>query len=176
MPIYTRTGDTGTTSLFTGQRVSKTNLRIEACGSVDELSSVLGVVICETKDTDIKQLLTAIQKDLYYIMATLSGAKPKQNRLNDRVKFFEQKIDKLSLQLSPLNGFILPQGSKISALLHFARTVCRRSERAVIRQTQSRPSTLRSPSFLPVVPYLNRLSDLLFILARLGAKTNEITV
>jgi cob(I)alamin adenosyltransferase len=157
MPIYTKTGDKGETSLYGGRRVSKADPQVEACGTIDELSSFIGLIASEV-DNKEREFYSLIQKDLYLVMSFLAGAETDINPLDSRIKFFEQYIDKLSSELPDLKRFILPQGSRLAVYHHLARTVCRRGERAVVR-CQNRSATA-------VVPYLNRLSDLLFVLAR----------
>jgi len=175
MKIYTKTGDDGSTSLFGGRRVSKTDPQVEAYGSADELSSLLGMIVAEVNSSFTKKLLSTCQKDLYRIMAALSGAKINPNFLKKEINLFEQVIDNLSLGLSELKGFILPQGNRAAALTHFARAVCRRCERETIRYYQSHQQPARRQKKL-IVCYLNRLSDLLFILARSLSKNKEVVV
>ncbi len=163
MPIYTKTGDGGITSLFGGIRVLKSDLQIEAYGSVDELSSYLGLIIAKINCTDDKRLLTEIQTDLYQIMAVLAGKNDGLSVLKNRTKQFEQKIDELTLRLPKLNRFILPQGSEISTFFHIARTICRRAEREAVRYFEEMKIENRKPE---ITQYLNRLSDLLFMMAR----------
>src|SRR3989344_1677296 len=165
MPIYTKTGDKGTTALFGGKRVSKADLQVETYGSVDELSSYIGLVSGKIINKETKIFLTEIQKDLYKIMSYLSGANLELKYLNKRVKEFEKMIDKTDKKLPKLTRFILPGGSEISAWLHVLRTVCRRSERSVIRFFSS-SETLKQWSNQAILKYLNRLSDLFFPLAR----------
>jgi len=169
MSIYTKTGDGGKTSVFGGQRISKADPRIFACGSLDELSSFVGLVISETGKE--KKLLSDIQLDLYQIMAHLSGAKIKMSFLSSKIKLFEQFIDKTASGLPELNRFILPQGSKTSNWFHVLRTVCRRAERVVVNyyDQEKKDNPL-------VLVYLNRLSDLFFILARKYNQNQEISV
>ncbi len=162
MPIYTKTGDRGTTSLYGGKRVSKSNLQVEAYGSVDELSSHLGFAVSKLPKKE-KIFLLEIQKDLYKIMAHLSGAKVELSYLDYKVKVFEKKIDELENKLPKLTRFILPGGNELSAWFHILRTVCRRAERKVIRYCES--LEIRNWK-LEIIRYLNRLSDLFFTLAR----------
>ena len=159
MSIYTRTGDNGTTSLFGGKRVLKSNPIIVACGSIDELSAVIGVVLSYELSKSHKTLLKEVQKNLYEIMAVLSSAKKEhlQEKLKEVVKRMEKEMDKIMATLPPLSHFILPGGSRISVFLHVARTVCRRAERSVIVCEPTNPM---------ITPYINRLSDLFFVLAR----------
>ncbi len=175
MKIYTRTGDNGTTGLLDGTRVFKSDIQIEACGSADELSSIVGIIVSETLPTPTKNLLLKIQNDLYHLMSFLSGGKLSQRPITKHIKLIEQKIDKETLGLSKINRFILPQGTRTAALLHLARAVCRRTERRVVLYFKEKKSLANTNCFL-VLSYLNRLSDLFFTLARASSKTTEITV
>lgn len=169
MKIYTRQGDKGETSLFGGQRVDKDDLRVEAYGSVDELNSFLGAVIAALPPEmrDWHAALVAIQSDCFVIGAMLATPKtgasvPKHiPSLDDgRIVELEETIDSLDDELTPLSAFILPGGSGLAAAFQLARSVCRRAERHVV-------SLARVAEIEPVViKYLNRLSDLLFMLAR----------
>ncbi|QQG44365.1 MAG: cob(I)yrinic acid a,c-diamide adenosyltransferase [Candidatus Roizmanbacteria bacterium] len=177
MTIYTKTGDKGKTSLFGGKRVLKCDCNIEAYGSIDELSSIIGLIISKEKNKDKKQLLTDVQKDFYQIMSSISGANVNLASLLKKINFFEQEIKNIELRLPVLNRFILPGGTEIAALLHISRTVCRRAERDVARyfETEKKDHKIQNyKSF--ILPYLNRLSDLLFIMAREANKNNEVTV
>ncbi len=164
MPIYTKFGDKGKTSLFGGKTVSKGDLRIEAYGNLDELNSFLGVVLSQVKDKKIKAELLQIQNDLFEIGANLADATKRKNqelgqKLNTRVLEFEKRIDLLTTKLPKLTNFILPSG-RSGALLHFARTIARRAERRTVVLAEKE-------KVLPaVLIYLNRLSDLLFTFAR----------
>ncbi|OGK42043.1 ATP:cob(I)alamin adenosyltransferase [Candidatus Roizmanbacteria bacterium RIFCSPLOWO2_01_FULL_35_13] len=163
MPIYTKTGDKGTTALFGGKRVSKADLQVEAYGSVDELTSYIGLVNSKIKNQKAKLFLIEVQKDLYKIMGYLAGSKSNIKYLDGRVKDFENKIDEIDKKLPRLTKFILPGGSELSSWFHVLRTVCRRSERSVIRYSES----LEIGNWkLEIIRYLNRLSDLFFTLAR----------
>jgi cob(I)alamin adenosyltransferase len=163
MPIYTRTGDRGQTSLFGGKRVSKADLRVDTYGTVDELNSILGIVIAflGTKSKREKKELVAIQRDLLEVGSYL--ANPKADpvvMLEKRVGEFEDLIDSMTKKIPELHNFILPGGSKAGATLHHARTVCRRAERRLVALQQQEEVDEY------VVKYLNRLSDLLFTMAR----------
>ncbi len=162
MPIYTKTGDKGMTSLFGGKRVSKSDLQVEAYGCADELSSYLGLVIAKLKVKSDISLLTSIQKDLYQIMAFLSNAKVDLKGLNSQVKIFERYIDKLTSLLPKLSRFILPQGGEVASLLQISRTLCRKSERRVVAYFEN--SKIGNSKI--ILQYFNRLSDFLFMLAR----------
>lgn len=164
--IYTKTGDDGTTGLGDGSRVSKTDPRVAAYGSVDELNSVLGLLL--TLPQAEGELLTLVQNDLFDVGADLcvppSGDEKLEARLRvqpAQTKRLEDAIDRLNADLAPLTSFVLPGGSPAAAWCHLARTVCRRAERDVIALHQSGAAVNAE-----VVAYLNRLSDLLFVLAR----------
>ncbi len=176
MKIYTKTGDKGDTSLFGGHRVPKDAPRIEAYGTVDELNSVLGIVRSDGTDADIDAILETIQQDLFALGADLatprSVGKDVRRFTTEDTHPLERIIDKLEESLQPLDRFILPGGSSTASSLHFARTVCRRAERAVVRL--SRSEDVGEGTTI----YLNRLSDLLFVLARHANRlsdTPEIT-
>lgn len=167
--LYTRAGDQGQTSLFGGKRVAKDDLRVEAYGCVDELNSVLGVVVAFLRQQRLIGIVQSIQNDLFSIGAELASPEPVHDDRSsgthfslseDKVKGLEPLIDELDAQLPPLRNFILPSGSRPAAFLHLARTVCRRAERAIV--TLSRHESV-NPNILA---YMNRLSDLLFVLAR----------
>jgi cob(I)alamin adenosyltransferase len=164
MKIYTKTGDDGTTGLFGGPRVKKNAPRIEAYGAVDELNAVLGLVGCETLPPHIQTLVTRLQAELFDLGGELASPQPDKmgtRVLGDRhIAALEGEIDRYEGELEPLKQFILPGGTRAAALLHLARTVCRRSERDVI--------TLAEIELVSndLIVYLNRLSDLLFVLAR----------
>jgi cob(I)alamin adenosyltransferase len=165
--IYTRGGDTGDTGLADGSRVGKDDARVAAYGDVDELSAVLGRARAEAGAGGLDTLLAGVQRDLFAIgaqladpRATVVGRKPKAAVTDEHVLRLEQAIDAREADLPALQAFILPGGTPLGALLHFARTVCRRAERAVVALARSQPV---DPL---VLAYLNRLSDLLFVLAR----------
>jgi cob(I)alamin adenosyltransferase len=165
MKIYTKTGDRGDTSLFGGQRVPKDALRIEAYGTVDELNSVIGCVRAEHPDAEIDEILEEVQHDLFELGADLatprSVEKSRVRRVEGKdVQRLERAIDRMEGSLKPLRSFVLPGGSVAAARLHLARTVCRRAERIVVRL--SRNEDIGES----MIVYLNRLSDLLFVLAR----------
>ena len=164
MKVYTRGGDQGETSLFGGTRVSKDDVRVESYGAVDELNSILGVARAALRDAaDLDEKLSLLQSALFDVGGELSAPDPDQNvpRVSDaEVTELEQWIDKLDEELEPLRNFILPGGTPAAAALHHARTVCRRAERRVISLA------VHEPVSDVVVRYLNRLSDLLFVLAR----------
>jgi len=157
--IYTRTGDDGTTGLGDGTRVPKDQARVEAFGTVDELNSVLGLLLCELPDGEMHAALTRIQHTLFDLGGELCI--PGRSVLTElQVTELENLLDRLNADLAPLKEFILPGGTRHAALCHLARSVCRRAERRVY--TLSRTEAV-SPVTLK---YLNRLSDLLFVMAR----------
>ena len=169
--IYTKKGDDGTTGLFDGSRVSKDHLRCDAYGDVDELSAALGLARAFAEDREIEAVLLEIQKDLLAVGAQLADpkfetrkAKPKTAISGEKVAAFEAMMDRYDAELPPLKGFILRCGTKGAAALHLACTVCRRAERKIVtlgRQVSVPPLVLQ---------YVNRLSDLLFTLARVENK------
>lgn len=167
MRIYTKRGDTGETALVGGTRVPKDSPWIEALGTVDELNSALGAARAWTSDSQIRNMLEQIQQVLLDIcgdIATPSDHPKKTQRAisPEQVEILEQWIDELGAELPPWTHFIVPGGTKSAALLHLARTICRRAERRVV-------SLARVEQVNPVVlAYLNRLSDLLFVLPRLA--------
>ena len=180
MKIYTKTGDDGLTGLFGGGRVSKDDARVEAYGDVDELNAVLGVARAAELMPRIDEVVVGIQRDLFSIGALL--ATPDRDKMqqhltkarisDDRIAELEHAIDACDRELEPLKAFILPGGTQKAAVLHVARTVCRRAERRVIRLQRE----VEIPQI--VVVYLNRLSDLLFTLARFAnarAGAGEVT-
>ena len=157
--IYTRTGDAGTTGLGDGTRVDKDDIRIEAFGTVDELNSVIGLLITECPGGDIGAMLTDIQHELFDLGGELCI--PGRVALHDaQVQRLEQWLDTLNAPLAPLKEFILPGGSRAAALCHLARTVCRRAERLCVGLNKT--SEVNAAG----LKYLNRLSDLLFVMAR----------
>lgn len=175
MKIYTRTGDDGTTALFGGKRLLKSDFQIEAYGGLDELSAYLGLLIEKNKNKEDKELFTFVQKDLYQIMGYLAGAKINLDYLAKEVIKFEKIIDTLESKLPKLTQFILPQGTELSVHTHVARTVCRRAERSVVKYMGSKKLSTINFQLLTIVRYLNRLSDLLFTFARIY-NANEVVV
>jgi cob(I)alamin adenosyltransferase len=181
MKIYTKTGDTGDTGLFGGGRVPKNHPRVEAYGDVDELNAAIGMARSIDVMPRIDEVLVAVQRDLFAIgalLATPDRDKMRQHlekaRVDDqRITELERAIDAGDDELEPLRAFIVPGGSPKSAALHVARTVCRRAERRVVELAQ------RDAEIPPlVIIYLNRLSDLLFTLARVAnarSGTGEVT-
>lgn len=175
MLIYTKTGDTGTTSLAGGQRIKKNNLRIESYGTSDELNSFIGLAISFGTDDLTTKYLTQIQNQIFDLGADLSILP------EDKIKFklqefdysytksLEEMIDHITQKLDPLKEFILPGGSKTSSYLHACRTICRRTERQVITLSEAVDDI--NPN---CIKYLNRLSDLLFVLARYENHVKQI--
>jgi cob(I)alamin adenosyltransferase len=164
MKIYTRGGDRGETALLGGGRVPKSHQRIEAYGTVDELNSLLGLVRASWSDSPIDDELAAVQSDLFEVGALLAspGSERFPGAAADRILQLEKRIDAMESGLEPLTSFILPGGSLAAAWLHLARTVCRRAERLVVG-LEREGAELRE-----TIPYLNRLSDFLFVAARLA--------
>ena len=165
MKIYTKTGDAGETSLFDNTRVSKGDPRVDAYGEVDELNAALGAARAAAPDDDLSIELEAIQKDLFAIGARLADPShriaarvTKVDVMDPQIARLEATIDRLDGELPPLRRFSLPGGSPAGALLHLARTICRRAERRVV--------SLADPVDPVIITYLNRLSDLLFVMAR----------
>lgn len=168
MPIYTRKGDQGQTSLFNKKRVWKSASRVNVYGTVDELNSILGVVVSGFSTHAKKYqkylcgIINIIQNDLFYICSCLAnpGSQVKDVDIDKRVKFFEEEIDRMSKELPELRNFILPGGGKRSAFLHLARTVSRRAERQTVELFRKEKIDEK------ILIYLNRLSDLFFTMAR----------
>ena len=166
MKIYTKTGDRGDTRLFDGTKVRKHEERVEAYGDVDELNSFIGAAGSFLKDGDLVSMLAEVQKDLFSVGAQLADpgfknqSRAKFQIAPERITALEQAIDTFETELKPLRQFILAGGGNAGALLHVARTVCRRAERRVVRLSES---VEVNPS---VIEYLNRLSDFLFVMAR----------
>jgi cob(I)alamin adenosyltransferase len=157
--IYTRTGDDGTTGLGDGSRVKKTERRIEAIGAVDELNSLIGLLLARELPDDIHNTLADIHHDLFDLGGELSI--PGRSAIAEQqVIRLETILDKFNADLPPLKEFILPGGSEASAMCHLARSVCRRAERRVIHLGEAEKINTAATK------YLNRLSDLLFVLAR----------
>lgn len=159
--IYTRTGDKGKTSLFDGKKVWKFNKKVETYGTIDELNSAIGSASAFIKVASINKELEEIQNDLLEIGSSLAVSTTlPANQISNRPAEFEILIDRLTKQLPPLNQFILPGGGKGGALLHVARTVARRAERNVVQLDRNEKIDGL------IIIYLNRLSDLLFTMAR----------
>ena len=158
--IYTRTGDSGKTSLYGGTRVGKDNQRVVAYGTVDELNSLLGAAVSKIKDKKISDFLTGVQEDLFTAGSHLAGAKTDLSQFPERVEEMEKMIDRIDRKLPGLKNFILPGGAESAALLFYTRAVARRCERKLVRLNQEEPVDTR------MLIYFNRLSDLLFEIAR----------
>lgn len=168
--VYTKAGDTGQTSLVGGARVSKGSARVDAYGDVDELNSVIGMVRVNARDQQIDEVLGLIQNDLFTLGADL--ASPREIEVPrieaSFVARLEEFADQFLAELEPLKEFILPGGTDAGAMLHFARTVARRAERRVVSLSEAEKI---NPD---AIVYLNRLSDLLFILARVVNHRNDV--
>jgi len=165
MKIYTRTGDKGKTSLLSGARVSKYHLRIESYGTIDELNSLVGLLLTYEFDLGQKQFLSKVQNQLFDIGALLSDESEDNmynlKRITDEdITVFEQMIDLMESRLEPLRYFIIPGGNQAAATCHVCRTVCRRAERFVVQLSEN--TTIDEL----IVKYINRFSDYLFVLAR----------
>jgi cob(I)alamin adenosyltransferase len=165
--IYTKTGDTGQTSLGDGTRVDKDHPRVAAYGTVDELNAVLGLLLAQVPTVAEGDLIRSIQNDLFDVGADLCVPQPPSEGADSRLRIkpeqstrLEQAIDRLNAGLPPLTSFVWPGGTLAAAWCHLARTVCRRAERDVVTLSH------REPVNEQVTIYLNRLSDLLFVLAR----------
>ena len=164
--IYTRTGDQGKTGLADGSRVDKFHSRIESLGNIDELNSVIGIVLTEKIPDDKKAILEKVQHDLFDIGGELSI--PNHIAIDDKkIDFLERSLDEMNNELEPLKEFILPGGSKISSYCHLARTVCRRVERNLFLLNDKEEVNKNA------LKYINRLSDFLFVLARYINKENS---
>ncbi len=164
MKIYTKKGDQGETSLYGGQRVSKSSKRIEAYGTVDELNSILGMASALPATNYTNEAILTVQNHLFVLGADLATPHSKEVRIDrissSEIEWLEKSIDFMEDALPPLKSFILPGGSQAGSLFHFARTVCRRAERITVEcSNEEQISDL-------TVMYLNRLSDFLFVLAR----------
>lgn len=166
MKIYTKTGDAGDTGLFGGERVKKSDARVDAYGSVDETNALLGVARAVGLSAVLDAILERLQTELFVLGAELATPPAHRQRLRlplideSHVAALEADIDRLDAELAPLTSFIVPGGSAAASALHHARTVCRRAERGVVSIAAS--AQLRDE----IVVYLNRTSDLLFVMAR----------
>ncbi len=175
MKIYTKTGDDGTTGLFGGGRVAKASARVEAYGTVDELNATIGLARAHGLSKDTEAVLAQVQVDLFCLGAELACVPGKEGKLAmkpvdaEDIARLEQAIDASEGALAPLQNFVLPGGSLQAAALHLARTVCRRAERATLAISDA-PAPVRHE----LVVYLNRLSDLLFSLARTENQAKNI--
>lgn len=165
--LYTRRGDKGDTDLANGDRVAKNSLRIEALGEIDELNSHLGLLLAQNLPEMIRAVLQPVQSILFELGAELSSPANERMHEND-VKALEQAIDALNRTLPPLEEFILPGGNQAAAACHVTRTVCRRAERRLLALHKEEKTGAEA------LPYLNRLSDLLFVSARILAGNNMV--
>ena len=164
LKIYTKTGDDGTTGLQGNKRISKADSRIIAYGTIDEANASLGMILTNNLDKDIEKVLTQIQNDLFVAGSDLSNLniEERENRVTpEMVERIEETIDKFEKELRPLTNFILPGGDKASAHCHFSRTIVRRAETCVVALNEKEEVN----DFC--IKYLNRLSDLLFVLGRI---------
>ena len=166
MKIYTKTGDQGETGLLGGVRVSKSHSAIKVCGSVDEINSFIGLARVENQSETLHQLLTQIQHDLFDLGSRVAACLGGSDRIPDfphvRIAELENAIDHFDDELAPLKAFILPGGGRTGSTLHIARAVCRRAERQLVELINTQAETDLSLELI----YLNRLGDLLFVLAR----------
>ncbi len=170
MKIYTKTGDEGDTGLQGGKRISKSSERIRAYGNVDEVNSILGLVSSHKIDQDVDELLKKIQTELFVLGSDLSNPDMdvKQNRISkNMIEELEKKIDEYEKELPPLSNFILPGGADSASLVHLARTVTRRAETNVVSLSKTEKINTECQV------YLNRLSDLLFVIARVLNKRSK---
>ena len=179
MKLYTRRGDDGGTDLFAGQRTTKTDPRIIAIGEVDETNAAIGLAISACDAGELKDILLDLQRRLFDLGADL--ATPDQDKprriTQTHIEQLEHQIDAACAELPPMKHFILPGGCELAARLHLARTVCRRAERACVALQQSNPRNTAPRNTAHTLIFLNRLSDLLFALARLAnqqAGVNDI--
>lgn len=174
MTIYTRTGDKGTTSLFSGERIEKSHDRVEAYGNIDELNSSLGVVASLLPDemSGLAQEIRRIQKSLFYAaswMATTADSTAVEYLVEvdgNLVSFLENAIDRMQAEMPELKGFIIPGGSQAAACAHVARTVCRRAERRILKLVETKGTSIDEEQFRRICVFINRLSDYLFMAAR----------
>ena len=175
MKIYTKTGDKGKTSLIGGTKVFKSDLRIEAYGTVDELNSFIGLCLDHLKSLHIESVLAEVQDRLFTIGSALACDPEKQSKLRipdlheDDVVLLEKEIDRMNEVLPLMKSFILPGGHVAVSSLHIARTVCRRAERCCVKMQKKEKEI---PSL--IIKYLNRLSDYLFVLARFAANKVQV--
>ena len=163
MKIYTKTGDEGKTSLFDNSRVLKSNIRIMSYGAVDELNSSLGIALSLELIPEIKDILIKIQNDLFVVGSDLANPNMSDKKIRttpEMITFLEQKIDLLEPQLEPLTSFILPGGTLLASIIHMSRTISRRAETYVVELSKTQKINKEAAI------YLNRLSDLMFVLAR----------
>ncbi|GMU96658.1 MAG: cob(I)yrinic acid a,c-diamide adenosyltransferase [Ignavibacterium album] len=174
MKIYTKTGDKGDTSLFGGERVQKNHQRINAYGTVDELNAFIGLALTEIKSDEVRNILIDLQNKLFIVGSDLATPETEKNKkLNiirtseEFIKKAESDIDNFTEKLDELRNFILPGGSKGSAMLHVCRTICRRAEREIVALKNSEKVNQN------ILIFLNRISDLLFVLSRYENKVSN---
>ena len=171
MKIYTKTGDDGKTSLFDNSRVWKSNNRIMSYGAVDELNSAVGIALSLEGDVVLSKILSQIQNNLFVVGSDLANPDMENQKIRttkEMIDFLEECIDELDKELAELDSFILPGGSMLASVLHLARTIARRAETHVV--ALSREEKITKNTFV----YLNRLSDLLFVMARTANKEKKI--
>lgn len=166
--VYTKTGDAGTTGLYTGERVPKSSLRVEAYGTIDELQAFLGLARSYAENKRVQTELYDIERSLWTLMADIASLNAKPAITDQQVRHLERVIDKLDEKLEPLSNFVIPGEKQSSSYLHVARTVARRAERALWRVLDAGESVHESN-----LRYLNRLSDLCFILCRVEEEIGE---
>src|SRR3989338_9046401 len=162
MPIYTRKGDKGETSLFGGKRVGKDCACLGVCGSIDELNSLIGLALSEIEEEDVRGVLKQLQVDLFWLGADLATPGGSKRITQEHTARLESTIEKFEGELQPLHKFIMPRGTRGASLLHVCRTVCRRAERDVVELSKEERINTEC------MAYLNRLSSLLFELARVA--------
>lgn len=179
--LYTKTGDTGETSLFTGKRILKSEAQIEANGALDEASSFIGWVREVVEEDSSREALQTVQKDLYEIMAFVAGSKLTSTDVAKKTKRIESIIDSISKTLPPLTRFIIPQGGETATRFHIARTIVRSAERRLVKYVYEKykyhtEAIIHSKNTdFQVIQYLNRLSDMCFAYARKFAQVEKIT-
>lgn len=169
--IYTKTGDDGTTGLIGGKRIKKSNPRIAAYGTIDELNAAVGIILSSKLDSDIHDLLVQIQNDLFVVGADLANQNldNNSNRVNhNMITFLEKKIDRLEDDLPAITYFILPGGDLVASQVHLARAICRRAETNIVELADVDKINMNCQI------YINRLSDLLFVVARTINKRKKI--
>ncbi|MFC1810144.1 cob(I)yrinic acid a,c-diamide adenosyltransferase [Patescibacteria group bacterium] len=172
MKIYTKTGDKGKTSLCDGEKVSKSSLRVCAYGDLDELSSAIGFAIAINRARGVKKVLEKVQRDLFLMASHVATCNKDAHDVLPKfdltkVRELEAVIDDFSEGLPKLHKFLLPGGTKAACAIHMARTVCRRAERTCVQLSE------HQYLYEPVLPYLNRLSDILFVLGRVANKGKD---
>ena len=165
MKVYTKTGDAGSTSLYTGERIEKSSQRVEAYGTIDELTSALGLARSLTEQKEVQDAVLELQKQLLSLMAELASSDSVGKYIDEsHVAAIEASIDKIDAQLPPLREFIIPGDNPSSAALNVSRTIARRAEREILRLTKSEEIGR------PLLAMINRISDYCFVLGRLAAK------